>query len=165
MRSLGRLFSLFGTQPTSALCLAFTSACRTTSTTVTSARYPTKASTIITYALSPKSSVYILLHRNGLDGLPASVQFDDDSAHINSHITRYADGVCRRMPKGLICKNDDEGSRSDVRKRQNCTASYQHLTFPSVSHFLSGLTSISPYQTASQSPRTSKGDVGLRVRR
>lgn len=77
----------------------------TATTTVTSARYPTKASTIITYALSPKSSVCILLHRNGLDGLPASVQFDDDSAHINSHITRYADGVCMRMPIGLICKN------------------------------------------------------------
>lgn len=93
----------------------------TTSTTVTSARYLTKASTIITYALSPKSSVYILLHRHGLDGLPASVQFDDDSAHINGLITRYADADSRRIPIGLICKNDDEGSRPDVGKRQNCT--------------------------------------------
>lgn len=100
----------------------------TTSTTVTSARYPTKASNIITYALSPKSSVYILLHRHGLDGLPASVQFDDDSAHFNSHITRYADGICMRMPIGLICKNEEEGSRPDVRKRQKCTC---HLTIAS----------------------------------
>lgn len=121
MRSLGRLFSLFGTQPTSALCHGIHFCLSTTSTTVTSARYPTKTSTIITYALSPKSSVYILLHRHGLDGLPASVQFDADSAHFNSHITRYADGVCRRIPIGLTCKNEEEGSRSDVRKRQNCT--------------------------------------------
>lgn len=102
----------------------------TTSTSVTSARYPTKASTIITYALSPKSSVYILLHRHGLDGLPASVQFDDDSVHFNGLINRYADGICRRIPIGLSCKNEEEGSRPDVGKRQNMyVSSYQHLTF------------------------------------
>lgn len=137
MRSLGRLFSLFGTQPTSALCLAFTSACdlSTTSTTVTSARYPTKASNIITYALSPKSSVYILLHRNGLDGLLASVQFDDDSAHFNSHITRYSDGVCRRCRYSLCArtKKREVGQTSESDKIVRVILPSPHI--PSVSHF------------------------------
>lgn len=128
MRSLGRLFSLFGTQPTSALCRGIHFCLSTTSTTVTSARYLTKASTIITYALSPKSSVYILLHRNGLDGLLASVQFDADSVHFNGLINRYADGICRRIPIGLSCKNEEEGSQPDVGKRQKCTC---HLTIAS----------------------------------
>lgn len=100
----------------------------TTSTTVTSARYLTKASTIITYALSPKSSVYILLYRHGLDGLLASVQFDADSAHFNSHITRYADGVCRRIPQDLVARTKKREVGQTLGKRQNCTC---HLTIAS----------------------------------
>lgn len=125
------LFSFFNSANIGALpgihfCLS------TTSTSVTSARYPPIILPIITYALSLKSFAYAFScrfpHRHGLDGLPASVQFDADSAHFNSHITRYADGVCRRIPIGLSCKNEEEGSRPDVGKRQKCTC---HLTIAS----------------------------------
>lgn len=62
-----------------------------------------------------------------------------------------------------------ERRRGKSARRRKATkvyvSSYHRLTFPSVSHSLSDLTSISPYQTASQSPRTSEGDVGLRLRR
>lgn len=108
----------------------------TTSTTVTSARYPTKASTIITYALSPKSSVYILLHRHGLDGLLASVQFDDDSAHFNSHITRNTVGLCRRCRYNLCArtKKREVGQTSERDKTCMCLLPSPHilvgLTFP-----------------------------------
>lgn len=124
----------------------------TTSTTVTSARYPSKASTIITYALFAK---VFSLHsptspRTRWTSCKRAI-VDDDSVHFNGLINRYSDGVCRRCRYNLCVRTTMKEVSQTSERDKTCTC---HLTntshhSSSVSHFLCDLTRISPYQTAS----------------
>lgn len=130
-------------------CLSFTF-----KTTMT-ARSHFSISLRVSYALSPylsdtfsRATTTHIVYHHGHNGFAASVQFHHDSVH----------SVCT-LPDTQMCYAGDADRLYGRERRGNSArrwettklymSSYQHLSFPSVSHFLCDLNRIIPYRATS----------------